>query len=299
MARHSSLADQLKGLRIYATKPDHEPEPIQTNWSLVAANDNDKEDIEGMRVERRWRLKPSIEEIMRSVHSDDVERNGDGQTVRIGSIRFSDGTQTELAHKLTIDGKVVSFRARMPTGSMMGTKDAAESQLGAEEDSQATTASNRFFAELLGTLPHRYRAGGKRRKGRNYTIHEARAMLDEAYANTPVLPAVKRYQTGLPCGSQKMSQVFPGLVKTCTGESGSMMWQDIVSAKLDRQVWAETIARLPKADVAVLDTAVKAKNMREIGSSSGFTGKTAERRGKRALMAANDNLMEAIKAAAA
>ncbi|MBO9194342.1 hypothetical protein J5277_09515 [Rhizobium sp. 16-449-1b] len=300
MARHGSLAEQLIGVRLFATTPDHEPEPVQTNWSVVPANDNNPEDVEGMAAERRWRMKPSVEEIMRAVDSGEIERNGDGQVVRIGRIRFSDGSQTEQGFKLTIDGKVVAAQIRMPAGAMLGTKDAAENQLGAEEDSQAAAASNRYFADLLKTLPHRYRSGGKRRRGRNYSRDEAAAMLAEAYANTNMaMVTFTRYPDGLPCGSPKMAQVFPGMVKTCTGESGSMAWQDIVIAKADRDVWAATVDSLSHSDRQVLDAAATAGNMKDIGTSMGFAGKTAERRGKRSLIAANDNLMRAIEAYAA
>jgi hypothetical protein len=293
MARHGSLAEQLIGVRLFATTPDHEPEPLQTNWSVVPANDNNPEDVEGMAAERRWRMKPSIEEIMRAADSGDIERNDAGQVVRIGRIRFSDGSQTEQGFKLTIDGKVVAAQIRMPAGAMLGTKDAAESQLGAEEDSQAATASNRYFADLLKTLPHRYRSGGKRRRGRNYSRDEAAAMLAEAYANTNMaMVTFTRYPDGLPCGSPKMAQVFPGMVKTCTGESGSMAWQDIVTAKADRDVWAATVDSLKDDDRETLTAALSAGSLGDIGGSA--PKRSAIRRGKAKLIAANDNLMRAI-----
>ncbi len=316
MTRHGTLADQLKGLRLYASTPSHAPEPLQTNWSLVAANDNNPEDTEGMTVERRWRMKPSIEEIMRQVEEGDIERSDSttelvtyngvqhkthtvrGPIVRIGRLRFSDGTQTERGHKLTMDGKVVAAQIRMPVGAMLGTKDAAESQLGAEEDSQHVTASNRYFADLMKTLPHRYRPGGKRRPGQNYTRAESIAMLADAKANTDMSKVhFTRYPDGLPCGSQKMADVFPGMVKTQQGESGSLAWQDIVIAKADRDVWAATVAALSVKDRQVLDRATTARNFEELGGSA--PKRTAIRKGRRALMAANDNLMSAIKAYAA
>ncbi|WP_271025301.1 hypothetical protein [Rhizobium sp. RCAM05973] len=316
MTRHASLAEQLTALKTYATTPDHEPEQLQTNWTLVAANDNNPEDTEGMTVERRWRMKPSIEEIVRQVEEGDVERNGattemttyngvehkthsvHGPIVRIGRLRFSDGTQTERGHKLTIDGKVVATQIRMPVGAMLGTKDAAESQLGAEEDSQHVTASNRYFADLMKTLPHRYRPGGKRRPGRNYTRAEAIEMLAEAKANTDMSKVtITKYPDGLPCGSQKMADVFPGMVKTQQGESGSLAWQDIVIAKADRDVWASSIAALSDTDKTTLDSAVGASSFADLGGDA--PRRTAFRKGRRALIAANDNLMEAIKAYAA
>lgn len=294
MTRHGTLAEQLEALRLYASTPDHDPEPLQTTWTTVAANDNNPEDTEGMTVERRWRMKPSIEEIMRHVEEGDVERNSAGQIIRIGRLRFSDGTQTERGHKLTIDGKVVAAQIRMPVGALLGTKDAAESQLGAEEDSQHVTASNRYFADLMKTLPHRYRAGGKRRQGRNYTRAEAITMLEEAKANTDMSKVtVTRYPDGLPCASQKMADVFPGMVKTQRGESGSLAWQDIVTAKADRHAWAASIASLSDKDKETLDTAVGANSFEELGGSA--PRRTAIRKGRRSLIAANDNLMSAIR----
>ena len=298
MTRHASLAEQLTALKTYASTADHEPEPVQTNWTLVAANDNNPEDTEGMTVERRWRMKPSIEEIMRQVEEGDVERNAEGQIVRIGRLRFSDGTQTERGHKLTIDGKVVAAQIRMPIGAMLGTKDAAESQLGAEDDSQHVTASNRYFADLLKTMPHRYQPGSKRRQGRSYTRAESIAMLEEAKANTDMSKVkITKYPDGLPCGSQRMADVFPGMVKTQRGESGSLAWQDIVIAKADRDVWASSIAALSENDKNTLDAATNAKSFADLGGDA--PKRTAIRRGRRALIAANDNLMSAIKAYAA
>ncbi|MDW9650803.1 hypothetical protein GOB33_22225 [Sinorhizobium meliloti] len=300
MARHSSLAEQLAGFRKYVTTPDHDPEPMQTNFSVAPANDNNPEDIEGMRVERRWRMKPSVEDIMRQVQNNPVEKNEAGQTVKIGKLKFSDGTQTEQAFKVTIDGKVVPFQARMPTGALLGTKDAAESQLGGEEDSQHVKASNRYFAEMLDTLPPRYKAGSKRRRGSNSSHEEAMRELAEAYANTDMSKVTfTRYPDGLPCGSAKVADSFLGMQKGKKGESGSVMWQDIVSARLDRDIWAATVDSLMHTDRKALDAAASGKTMRQVGESLGFSGKNAERRGKRALLAANDNLMAAIEAYAA
>ncbi|NKJ03121.1 hypothetical protein [Rhizobium sp. SG741] len=298
MTRHGTLAEQLEALRLYASTPDHDPEPLQTTWTTVAANDNNPEDTEGMTVERRWRMKPSIEEIMRHVEEGDVERNSAGQIIRIGRLRFSDGTQTERGHKLTIDGKVVAAQIRMPVGALLGTKDAAESQLGAEEDGQHVTASNHYFADLMKTLPHRYRAGGKRRQGRNYTRAEAITMLEEAKANTDMSKVtVTRYPDGLPCASQKMADVFPGMVKTQRGESGSLAWQDIVTAKADRHAWAASVASLSAKDKETLDTAVGANSFEDVGIAVGQRREYARRKGgRRALIAANDNLMAAIEA---
>ncbi len=296
MARHGSLAEQLAALKAYATTPDHDPEPIQTNWTIIPANDNDPEEVAEMTVERRWRMKPSTAEIMRQVLTGDVERNEAGQVVRIGKLRFSDGSQTEQAMKVTIDGKVVSFQARMPAGAMLGMKDAAESQLGGEEDSQHVTASNDYFATMLKTGRHRYKAGGKRRRGKNYSHAESVELLASALANTDMSKVVRTYYpAGLPCGSAKVAESFLGMQKGKKGESGSVMWQDIVSAREERIAYGWAIAALSDNDRDVLDAAVKAKSFGQVGASLGFAGKTAERRGKRAVLAANDNLARAIQ----
>lgn len=303
MGRHSSLAEQLAAIKAYRARPETEGpmEPIKTNWSTVPANDNNPEDVEGMRVERLLEITPSVEEIMREVKNGEVERNADGQVVAIGRLRFSDGTQTEQAMKLTIDGKVVAFQARMPVGAMLGTDDKLKAQRGGDENPQERVASNRYFAEMLNTRPHRYVSGKKaKRGGRNYTATESRAMLAEATANTdPTKITYTRYPDGLPCGSAKVADSFVGMKKIKCGESVSMMWQDIASSIVEREIWSATMAAITQRDDKVLEVAVTARNFSDIGQSLGFTGKRAERRGKRALITANDNLSYFLKEYAA
>lgn len=298
MTRHGSLAEQLAALRAYVTMPDHDPEPIETNWSITPANDNEPEVVAELQAERRWRMKPSTAEIMRQVATGEVERNSAGQVVRIGSLRFSDGTQTEQAMKVTIDGKVVSFQARMPVGAMLGVKDAAESQLGGEEYSQHVKASNDYFAEMFDTLPHRYKAGGRRRRGQNYTRAESVELLAAAVANTDMSKVVRTYYpTGLPCGSAKVAENFLGMQKGKKGESGSVMWQDIVSARESRIAWGWAVDSLADNDRRVLDAATGASSYADVGVAVGQTRQYADKKngGRRALIAANDNLMAAIK----
>ena len=297
MTRHGSLADQLQALRRFVTTPDHEPEPLETNWTTVVANDNDPEEVADLHAERRWRMKPSVQEIMRQSETDDIERNQAGQVVRIGKLRFSDGTQMESGHKLVMD-KVVAAQIRMPAGALLGTKDAEEGQLGGEEDNQHVAASNRYFADMLNTLPHRYKAGSKRRRGKNYTTAESKEILAQAYDNSDMSKVTFiRYPTGLPCGSAKVADSFLGMQKGKKGESGSVMWQDIVTAKSDRDVWGWAVASLMDTDRKVLDMASTAKSFAVLGGNA--PKRTAIRKGKAALIAANDNLMAAIDAYAA
>ncbi|NTG85849.1 hypothetical protein G6L15_06755 [Agrobacterium rhizogenes] len=315
MARHASLADQLTALRAYATQPDHEPEPMQTNWTVVPANDNDPEDIAELKHDRKRLVTPSVAEIMKNVASGEIQRseattematyngvehkihNVPGPVVRIGRLRFSDGTQTEKAYRFTLDGKLEEYAARMPTGAMLGCVDQTNIALGGEENPQDVTDTNNYFADMFGTRKPRY-VTGRRFKGTRIAIthDEAKAELAKAYANTDMSKVTfMRYPDGLPCGSAKIADSFLGMQKTTCAGGGSMMWQDIVTAMADRKEWLDAVDALKDDDRKALDAAATAKNMAEVGASFGYSGKRAERRGKRALIAANDNLMAAVR----
>lgn len=300
MARHGSLAEQLAAVRRYATTPDHEPEALQTNWSVVAANDNNPDEVEDLKHDRKRLVTPSVSEIMKNVSSGEVEKNEAGQTIRIGRLRFSDGKQTERAFRLTIDGGVEEYAARMPAGAMLGSRDKVDVALGGDENPREVIESNNYFAEMLNTKKPRY-VTGRRYKGAriNLSHDEAKAELAKAYANTDMSKVTfTRCPVGLPCGSAKIADSFLGMQKTTSAGGGSMMWQDIVTAMADRKEWFDAVDGLKDDDREVLNTAMTARNMADIGTKAGHTGKQAERQGKRRLIAANDNLMAAIRKAA-
>lgn len=299
MARHASLADQLTALRVYATAPDHEPEPIQTNWTVIAANDNNPEDVTELKHDRKRLVTPSVAEIMRNVASGDTERNEAGQIVRIGRLRFSDGTQTERAYRFTLDGKLEEYAARMPAGAMLGCRDKVDVALGGDESPQDVTDSNNYFAELFGTRKPRY-VTGARFKGRRVAVshEEAKAELAKAYANTDMSKVTfTRCPDGLPCGSAVIADNFLGMQKTTCAGGGSIMWQDIVTAMADRKEWLDAVDALKDKDRSVLDAAMTAKSMADIGGNA--PKRSAIRKGRKALIAANDNLMKAFHAMSA
>lgn len=300
MARHGSLAEQLAAVRRFATEPDHQPEPLQTNWSVVPANDNNPDEIEDLKHDRKRLVTPSVAEIMKNVATGEVERNSAGQVVRIGKLRFSDGTQTEKAYRLTIDGGVEEYAARMPAGAMLGSRDKVDVALGGDDNPQEITDSNQYFADMLDTKKARYLTGKKHKGPRvRMTADEARAELAKAYANTDMTKVTfTRCPDGLPCGSAKIADSFLGMQKTTCAGGGSMMWQDIVTALADRKDWFDAIDELKDEDRATLEAARTARNMADIGLKAGHQGKQAERQGKRRLMAANDNLMAALRKAA-
>ena len=300
MPRHGSLAEQLKALLEYRNRPET-VEPVKTNWTTVPANTNaDPAEIADYGFERHLRITPSVEEIMRQVDANPPERNDTGQIVRIGKLRFSDGNQTERAYTHGADGKLIQYDAPMPVGAMLGTRDKAETQLGGRGYSnEDLLRSNDHFAELLGTIAPRYVKGTKRRNGKSYTADESRAMLAEAYANTPTLPPVKRYAPGLPCASQRIADCFVGMQKGKKGESGAIAWEDIAMSKVNKEIWDAALAYMTKGDTKTLDAAMSARNTYSIGSDHGYSGRSAWRNGKRALLAATDNLREALKLSAA
>lgn len=301
MARHGSLAEQLAAVRRFATEPDHQPEPLQTNWSVVPANDNNPDEIEDLKHDRKRLVTPSVAEIMKNVATGEVERNEAGQVVRIGRLRFSDGTQTEKAYRLTIDGGVEEYAARMPTGALLGSRDKVDAALGGDDNPQEVTDSNQYFADMLDTKKARYLTGKKHKGPRlRITADEAKAELATAYANTDMSKVTfTRCPDGLPCGSAKIADSFLGMQKTTCAGGGSMMWQDIVTAMADRKEWFDAVDELKDDDRATLEAARSARNMADIGIKAGHQGKQAERQGKRRLIAANDNLMAAIRKAAA
>ncbi len=299
MARHASLADQLTALRAYAMQPDHEPEPMQTNWSAIPGNDNDPEDVAELKHDRKRLVTPSVAEIMKNVRLDDVVHNEAGQVVRIGRLRFSDGTQTENAYRFTLDGKLEEYAARMPAGAMLGCRDKIDVALGGDENPQDVTESNNYFADMFGTRKPRYVTGGRFKGHRVAISHDdAKAELAKAYANTDMSKVTfTRCPDGLPCGSAKIADNFLGMQKTTCAAGGSVMWQDIVTAMADRKEWFDAVDALKADDRKTLDDAVSARTLAELGGHG--HKRNAEKRGKRRLIAANDNLMAAIKKIAA
>ncbi|PWL18837.1 hypothetical protein DKP76_07180 [Falsochrobactrum shanghaiense] len=300
--RRGSMADQLQALKAYRSRPEEKFEPLQTNWAVATANDNaDPEEVADMRYERDWRQTPSVQEIMRQVATDDIERNSDGQIVRIGRLRFSDGRLTEKGYVTGIDGEVIQADIRMPAGAMMGMRDKPDRVSGGDANPQEIKASNQYFEDMLSTAPHRYIPNGKRRNGENYTAEQSKAILAEAYANTDMEKVTyTHFPKGLPCGSPKAADSFLGMRKTTCAGGGGEKWEDTLSAMIDRDVWFDALQELKDRDRDALDAALEAKTYKDVGQSIGMAGEYSRRKGgKRALLAANDNLAAAIKKYAA
>lgn len=303
----------LEALKDYHNRPEGPVVPVKTNWTPAAANDNiNPEDIADMRVERRWACRPTIGEIAESMHdavyreapdadfhkekgehnttrvpvAGDFECNEAGQIVRIGKLRFSDGSQTEKAYTYGPDGKLMQFDARMPVGAMLGTKDAQERMLGGD----GVIVSNACY-----TATYKARLPGKaKRKAKVAPVPHTKAEMRDELAALPDHP-VTHYPAGFPWKPSNLRDLFLGLEKAPKGEAGSIAWQDISGHIVEREVWAQTVAVLSTADKATLEATKTARTLADI--DPGGSDRGARKRGRRALMAANDNLMAAIKKA--
>lgn len=297
--RHGSLSEQLKALMAYRNRPEEEYEPMQTNWSVTpAANDNDPEEVADMGFERKRLVTPSVQAIMDSVASGELETNDRGQTIRIGRLRFSDGNQTEVGYVLGIDGDVIQADIRMPTGSMLGCRDKTDVQSGGSADPRHIADSNNYFADTLDTQPSRYIPSKKRRNGQSFTAEQSAETLAEAYANTDMSKVTyTRYPKGLPCGSPKVADSFLGMRKTTCAGGGGEAWEDTLSAMIERDVWFDALQELKDRDRGIIEAAMTAKNFSSV--SPGGSDRGARKRGRRELLAANDNLAAAIKKYAA
>ncbi|MGV1793865.1 hypothetical protein [Rhizobium sp. A37_96] len=233
-----------------------------------------------------------------------IDDNGNPHKVvtRMGGLHFSDGSQYERGYKLVM-GKVVPAKIRMPIGAILHTREKSARDKGAAPDPAEISASNAYFsaektderpaglfqAKLSGPVTKKPR---KERTGPR-TKTEARQWLADAIANTAVLPPVKKYPDGFPSGPKSLAQLFPGLVKIATGDTGSQGWEETASKVTERLIWHQTLAKMQGDHVEILTRAVSAKNLAELGIARGYHGKYAIEAGRRLLIAANDNFLQA------
>ncbi|TPJ86942.1 MULTISPECIES: hypothetical protein [unclassified Mesorhizobium] len=293
MTRHASMADQLKALLAYRNRPEGPIETVKTNWKTIAANDNNPEDLDGLYIERERPIRPRLGEIMESVKSKYVEHSDDGKIIRIGKLRFSDGTQTEKAHRYSVDGKLIEYDAVMPIGAMLGTSEKQERILGGD-----TISSNgAYTAAYGGRHPNKVRRKDKDKRASEKPAPErSKADMRAEIASLPSFP-VKMYKKGFPWKPSNLRELFMGLEKGRKGESGSVAWEDISTHIVEREVWAETMAALSNEDKVDLDKVMTADNVSDFGGTG--HRRTNERRGKRRLKAMNDNFYASYKKSAA
>ncbi|QQF02903.1 hypothetical protein [Sinorhizobium meliloti] len=311
-----------------------EPAPaVSTNWRLTPANDN-KQPEDGFGTERAVEYIPSEQELEnsfakvivryrpepmmlaggrheaqragREIHAIPVEgdfgygthvdEDGNQHKVitRIGKLRFSDGTQTERGHKLVLE-KVVEAQIDMPVGAMLGGREKSKRDKGGEEDSSGSNTHYRWMVDGRTATPPKLRP--KKQEREKTTKAEDRQALADAYANTPVMPDIKRYPDGFPASPTNLRQLFIGGRKGKNGESGSQAWQDIYSEKQERDRFQRGLDAMQDAHVRVLTEAMSAKSLAELGETRGYKGRHAIDAGRRLLRAANDNFLKAMELA--
>lgn len=311
-----------------------EPAPaVSTNWRLTPANDN-KQPEDGFGTERAVEYIPSEQELEnsfakvivryrpepmmlaggrheaqragREIHAIPVEgdfgygthvdEDGNQHKVitRIGKLRFSDGTQTERGHKLVLE-KVVEAQIDMPVGAMLGGREKSKRDKGGEEDCSGSNAHYRWMVDGRTATPPKLRP--KKQEREKTTKAQDRQALADAYANTPVMPEIKRYPDGFPASPTNLRQLFIGGRKGKKGESGSQAWEDIYAEKENREKFQRGLDAMQDAHVRLLTEAVSAKSLSELGETRGYKGRHAIDAGRRLLRAANDNFLKAMELA--
>ncbi|MGR9420648.1 hypothetical protein [Rhizobium leguminosarum] len=243
---------------------------------------------------------PTGGDVHYGVHVD--ERMVDGRKVltrhevivRIGKLRFSDGSQTERGQKLVLD-KVVDADIPMPVGAMLGNREKSTRDKGSEIDLSGSNAHYRWMVTgRVATPPKQISKKGERL---DISKEEARRTLAEAYANTPVLPEAKRYPDGLPYSPTNLRQLFVGGRKGKKGESGSQAWADIFTQRENRETFNRGLDAMQEEHVRILTDAMSAKSLSQLGEARGYHGRHAVEAGRRLLRAANDNFKQAMELA--
>ncbi|MBD9636098.1 hypothetical protein IB277_07295 [Ensifer sp. ENS07] len=308
--------------------------PVKSNWRLMPANDNNPPE-DGYGAERAVEYVPSEQELEnsyakvvvryrrepmmlaggrhesqradREIHAIPVagdfeygthvdEDGGEHKViVRIGNLRFSDGSQTEKGQKLVMD-KVVDAQIDMPVGAMLGTREKSKRDKGGIEDA---SGSNSHYRWMVGAAraakPPKLRP---RKQEREVTTKsQDRQMLADAYANTAVLPTVLKCPDGFPASPANLRQLFIAGRKGKNGESGSQAWEDIYTEKENREKFQRGLDAMQDEHVRVLTEAMTAKSLAELGEKRGYRGRHAIDAGRRLLRAANDNFVKAMELA--
>lgn len=103
---------------------------------------------------------------------------------------------------------------------------------------------------------------------------------------------------GLPLATKDLGGLFMSFEMALTGRT-STPWPDIASRLDAATAWQHVRDEVAPESITVLDAAMEAASMEDIGSSIGATGTYAARAGRRALEAANDDLARAMQKHAA
>lgn len=303
-----SFADAIPAVLEYRNRPDSPPDPLQSSWSTDPSTVIP--DTDGSSAPAKYEedllleITPSLQQIEREVKTGRVERNADGQIISIGRLKFSDGNQFERA---MVNGEtgVEAKKVRMRAGSMLGTTE----KVGAPHGGSApavVTIGNKHFTGFLGGWdkdgdPKHWRpyTPGKLRRGKrkNLNPEQSAQLIKDAIANTKVMPSVTVCPPGVACGTARFSDQFIGMKIGSTGKGGAPGWVDYFIAGREHDDWMEALSLIEGPAAEALATAMSASSFAEVGMAVGQSRSYADKRGggRKALVAANDNLTEVYK----
>lgn len=235
----------------------------------------------------------------RPVHSD-AGANLD-KIVRLGDLRL--GTlPTEAYGAATLPGNdrhIVAWRGRRPVDRFTAAK-------GPDLDIDEERQKRERLADWLGCDPGWHvvatkesraaaRARGAKLRGLpNPPLPSTSTPLHEARAAVGLPPIPIDLRPALPLGSPDIGNIFAGWVSVPKkGKGGASAWDD---RGFDRSA---VEAQLSKDDIKVLDAAISVQNFKQVGEVLGFEDKTAERRGKAAVIQSTSRLSAVLEKIAA
>ncbi|MBC2773421.1 hypothetical protein H6M51_11135 [Rhizobium sp. AQ_MP] len=319
--RHAGLSDDLAVILKWRAISRPPAEPLRTNWSIIPANDNFEEEERDDEpappiVECEHEIRPTVGALMAAVKNvelephrpglidrrpvgGDIEKRG-GQIVRLGALRFgimptvADGTTTRPGN----NRQIISWRGKRPVDRFGRAK-------GADLDEEEEFAKRQRLANWLGCYAGEFipQTAESRRKARERAnrvkdrplpaLPPTTMPLNEARAFAGLPPVEQDPRPVLPTGSLDVGDIFSSWVAMPKkANQGATIRDD--EHTFDR---AEVVSKLPAQDVTVLDAALTARNMTDIGNVVGFAGKVAERKGRQALQEACERLSKILSAA--
>jgi hypothetical protein len=327
--RHAALSADLAVLLRW--KALRNPESaLRTNWSVQPANDNvpgvkgheraremfPSEDIMMVAVrgvEFAERTDPVLEDGQCTMRTRLVPVGGDmerGQeryakkslkgckwapVTRLGGLRFSE---------LLYNKRQKQFA---PLGALTHCNGVeAKERMGRAHQASAPAedirASAQHVANILGAPLPRYKKGRRPKRGKvgpPIDIDTTSMTFANARAFYGLPPAERNPNPVLPAASRDIVSQFVGMKIGTDRKPPPDMAAPASELLEEAETASEVVAALSAQDVRVLDLAVTAVNFRVIGEAFGSTDKTAERRGKRLVLEAANNLSSVLEKIAA
>lgn len=260
----------------------HEP-PNSSAW-LKADNDNEPlEDDDGERQA------PNIQSRIRPGYSYEELRSYI-RRFKAGGLRVASGKTYNGKHRIEA-GTVLDRPEKF--GEVLGPRRGKKERAEAER-------SNNYFRRLMSFDPatgthavsvgrFEFKRAGKVRRKVLMTAEERATLL------AGPLPPITYCPPGLPCGGPRLADNFLGGWASATkGTQPPERWQDLADEIARQEEFKIWWRQLPAEERKALETAMKRPSLRAVGEALGKTGKTAERYGRKILVAANNNLQKNI-----